>query len=148
MNFSWISSVPWWYFADFRTLLVTQTVKLMKLNEAVVTRLSCPAVILMVVSLGAQQTHCSPGLSPRSEKKSASRSDRSRQMFEIDSRLRIELYRSVFYLHSLHKYNLIIYKLKPSLRQITLRTGFLCVLCGSQNKQPLFPYTALTDWFV
>jgi len=24
----------------------------------------------------------------------------------------------------------------------------LCVLCGSQNKQPLFPYTALTGWFV
>ena len=24
---------------------------------------------------------------------------------------------------------------------------YLCVLCGSQNKQPLFPYTALTDWF-
>jgi len=21
-------------------------------------------------------------------------------------------------------------------------------LCGSQNKQPLFPYTALTDWFL
>jgi len=27
-------------------------------------------------------------------------------------------------------------------------TLYLCVLCGSQNKQPLFPYTALTDWFV
>jgi len=25
---------------------------------------------------------------------------------------------------------------------------YLCVLCGSENKQPLFPYTALTDWFV
>ena len=24
---------------------------------------------------------------------------------------------------------------------------YFCVLCGSQNKQPLFPYTALTDWF-
>ena len=24
---------------------------------------------------------------------------------------------------------------------------YLCVLCGSQNKQPLFPYTTLTDWF-
>jgi len=22
------------------------------------------------------------------------------------------------------------------------------VLCGSENKQPLFPYTALTGWFV
>ena len=27
-------------------------------------------------------------------------------------------------------------------------TVYLCVLCGSQNKQPLFPYTALTDWFL
>ena len=26
-------------------------------------------------------------------------------------------------------------------------TVYLCVLCGSQNKQRLFPYTALTDWF-
>jgi len=24
----------------------------------------------------------------------------------------------------------------------------LCVLCGSENKQPLFPYTTLTDWFL
>jgi len=25
---------------------------------------------------------------------------------------------------------------------------YFCVLCGSQNKQRLFPYTALIDWFV
>ena len=25
-------------------------------------------------------------------------------------------------------------------------TVYLCVLCGSENKQGLFPYTALTDW--
>jgi hypothetical protein len=25
---------------------------------------------------------------------------------------------------------------------------YLCVLCGSQNKQRLFPYTPLTDWFL
>ena len=25
---------------------------------------------------------------------------------------------------------------------------YLCVLCGSQNKQRLFPYTELTDWFL
>ena len=25
---------------------------------------------------------------------------------------------------------------------------YLCVLCGSQNKQPLFPYIALTGWFL
>ena len=29
-----------------------------------------------------------------------------------------------------------------------LSTLYLCVLCGSQNKQRLFPYTALTDWFL
>jgi hypothetical protein len=28
------------------------------------------------------------------------------------------------------------------------QTVYLCVLYGSENKQPLFPYTALTDWFV
>ena len=27
-------------------------------------------------------------------------------------------------------------------------TVYLCVLCGSQNKQRLFPYTTLTGWFV
>ena len=27
-------------------------------------------------------------------------------------------------------------------------TVYLCVLCGSQNKQRLFPYTTLTDWFI
>ena len=27
-------------------------------------------------------------------------------------------------------------------------TVYLCVLCGSQKKQPLFPYTALTDLFL
>ena len=26
-------------------------------------------------------------------------------------------------------------------------TVYLCVLCGSENKQRLFPYTALTKWF-
>jgi hypothetical protein len=26
------------------------------------------------------------------------------------------------------------------------RTLYLYVLCGSENKQRLFPYTALTDW--
>ena len=29
-----------------------------------------------------------------------------------------------------------------------LPTQYLCVLCGSENKQRLFPYTALTDWFL
>jgi hypothetical protein len=27
-------------------------------------------------------------------------------------------------------------------------TVYLCVLCGSENKQRLFPYTALNDWFL
>jgi len=27
-------------------------------------------------------------------------------------------------------------------------TVYLCVLCGSENKQQLLPYTALTDWFL
>jgi hypothetical protein len=27
-------------------------------------------------------------------------------------------------------------------------TVYLCVLCGSENKQRLFHYTALTDWFL
>ena len=33
-----------------------------------------------------------------------------------------------------------------------LKSGFyfvlVCVLCGSQNKQSLFSYTTLTDWFL
>jgi len=27
-------------------------------------------------------------------------------------------------------------------------TSYLCVLYGSGNKQKLFPYIALTDWFL
>jgi len=41
--------------------------------------------------------------------------------------------------------------LAPSLTFRILRSVhilYLCVLCGSQNKQPLFPYTTLTDWFL
>ena len=29
-----------------------------------------------------------------------------------------------------------------------LPTHCIYVLCGSENKQPLFPYTPLTDWFL
>ena len=29
-----------------------------------------------------------------------------------------------------------------------LPTQCICVLCGSENKQRLFPYTTLTDWFL
>ena len=32
--------------------------------------------------------------------------------------------------------------------QHVLLTQCACVLCGSENKQRLFPYTALTDWFL
>ena len=35
-----------------------------------------------------------------------------------------------------------------TLKPRSVHTVYLCVLCGSQNKQPLFPYTALTDWFL
>ena len=31
---------------------------------------------------------------------------------------------------------------------ILSHTVYVCVLCGSQNKRRLFPYTTLTDWFV
>jgi len=31
---------------------------------------------------------------------------------------------------------------------LSVHTVYLCVLCGSENKQRLFPYTALTDWFL
>ena len=38
----------------------------------------------------------------------------------------------------------------PALLKILLsaHTLYLCVLRGSENKQRLFPYTTLTDWFV
>jgi len=29
-----------------------------------------------------------------------------------------------------------------------LPTECIYILCGSENKQRLFPYTALTDWFL
>ena len=40
------------------------------------------------------------------------------------------------------RYGLDIYIILPP-----AHTVYLCVLCGSENKQRLFPYTALTDWF-
>ena len=38
----------------------------------------------------------------------------------------------------------------PALLKIlrSAHTLYLCVLCGSENKQRLFPYTALTDWLL
>jgi hypothetical protein len=36
----------------------------------------------------------------------------------------------------------------PCVPPRSAHTVYLCVLCGSQNKQRLFPYTALTDWFL
>jgi len=37
------------------------------------------------------------------------------------------------------------FNIQQSLR--SAHTVYLCVLCGSENKPLLFPYTALTDWF-
>jgi len=47
-------------------------------------------------------------------------------------------------------------RFKPSghyvYRQFNIRQFYVvptqCILCGSDNKQRLFPYTALTDWFL
>jgi len=60
--------------------------------------------------------------------------------------------RSIYLLHSgQYMYNPVVTLCTASLTFTIPRsahTVYLCVLCGSQNKQPLFPYTALTDWFV
>jgi len=40
------------------------------------------------------------------------------------------------------------YQVKHSVIPRSAHTVYLCVLCGSQNKQRLFPYTTLTAWFV
>ena len=59
---------------------------------------------------------------------------------------------SLYVPHSGHyMYRTVVTICTTSLTFTTLRsthTLYLCVLCGSQNKQPLFPYTTLTDWFV
>ena len=39
-----------------------------------------------------------------------------------------------------HQFNIQLFYLLPTL--------YLCVLCGSESKQRLIPYTALTDWFL
>jgi len=41
-------------------------------------------------------------------------------------------------------------QLQVSLKKIlrSARTAYLCFICGSENKQLLFSYTALTDWFL
>ena len=31
---------------------------------------------------------------------------------------------------------------------LSAHTVYVCVLCGSENKQRIFPCTALTDWFL
>jgi len=40
------------------------------------------------------------------------------------------------------------HKVQHSKILLSAHTLYLCVLCGSENKQPLFPYTALTGWFL
>jgi len=37
------------------------------------------------------------------------------------------------------------YGLGPYIILRSAHTLYLCVLCGSENKQPLFPYTTLTE---
>ena len=61
---------------------------------------------------------------------------------------------------SLYSINWLVFITKTECVYCAVRTGslytilrsahtvYLCVLCGSQNKQRLFPYTALTGWFV
>jgi len=47
--------------------------------------------------------------------------------------------------------NLVYHQSPPDFTLNILRSAhtlYLCVLCGSHNKQPLFPYTTLTDWFL
>ena len=59
---------------------------------------------------------------------------------------------SLYEPHSGHyMYRTVITIYTASLTFTTLRSAhtlYLSVLCGSQNKQPLFPYTTLTDWFL
>jgi hypothetical protein len=63
----------------------------------------------------------------------------------------------VVFMSKLTQYEIIIF-LQPSgyytYRQFNIHKSYvlptqlyLCVLCGSENKQRLFPYTALMDWF-
>jgi hypothetical protein len=43
------------------------------------------------------------------------------------------------------------FKYHQAYRQTILRSAhtlYLCVLCGSQNKQRLYPYTALTSFYI
>ena len=60
--------------------------------------------------------------------------------------------RSLYVPHSGHYMYCTVVTICPtSLTYTILRsahTVYLCVLCGSENKQRLFPYTTLTDWFV
>jgi len=60
---------------------------------------------------------------------------------------------------SLYSINWLVFITERESVYCTVRTGYiefyvlptqlyLCVLCGSENKQGLCPYTALTDWFL
>jgi len=61
---------------------------------------------------------------------------------------------------SLHNINWLVSRSETESVYCAVRTGslnvilrsahtvYLCVLCGSENKQKLFPYTTLTDWFL
>jgi hypothetical protein len=53
-------------------------------------------------------------------------------------------------LHSIIKHRPVLQNLAATLytTRYCVYTVYLWVLCGSQNKQRLFPYTTLTDWFL
>jgi hypothetical protein len=50
--------------------------------------------------------------------------------------------------HDKARWSLYIPPVKHSTVLRSAHTVYACALCGSQNNQRLFPYTALTDWFL
>jgi len=57
-------------------------------------------------------------------------------------------YRAKWSLYVPHSGHYIYHEFNTHEFYVLLTQLYLCVLCGSQNKQPLLPYTTLTDWFV
>ena len=49
---------------------------------------------------------------------------------------------------SFYSINWLVFITETECAYCAVRTEYIYVLCGSQNKQRLFPYTALTDWFL
>jgi hypothetical protein len=48
----------------------------------------------------------------------------------------------------LYRFNPYSHRVQHSTILRSAHTVYLCVFCGTENKQRLFPYTALTDWFL